>query len=138
MNFKVSMVVCVLLAASMAYAADDEVRVLVFPSGTKPAVAAQNPKFEVRKTTGKDDMAMMCDKCMKKFEKEGTKPAVKVSEEKCEAFLCSHCGHMVWRDKGKEQTFDDKAESKALDTLKSALKHDSTTKPGAASNTGKK
>jgi hypothetical protein len=137
MSYKTSILLCTVLAASFAYAADDEVRVLVFPSGTKPSVAAQNPKFEVRKTSGKDDMAMMCDKCMKKVEKEGTKPAVKVSEEKCEAFLCSHCGHMVWRDKGKEQTFDEKDEKKALHTLEAELKKDPTTKPGAASNIGK-
>ncbi len=137
MNYKVSILACVLLAASFAYAADDEVRVLVFPSGTKPAAAALNPKFEVRKT-GKADMAMMCDSCMKKVEKEGTKPAVKVTEEKCEAYLCSHCGHMVWRDKGKEQTFSDKADTEALEKITVSLKsRDSTTKPAAASNIGK-
>ena len=138
MNFKVSMFVCVLLAASIAYAADDEVRVLVFPSGTKPAVAAHSPSYETRKTTGKDDVAMMCDKCMKKVEKEGTKPASKVTEQKCEAFLCAHCGHMVWRDKGKEQTFTDKADTEALEKITATLKsRDSTTKPAAASNIGK-
>ncbi len=138
MNYKVSMLACVLLAASFAYAADDEVRVLVFPSGTKPSVAAQNPTYETRKTSGKDDMAMMCTDCMKKVVEQGTKPAVKVESTKCEAFLCSHCNHMVWRDKGVEQKFTEKAEAHALEKIEATLKsRDTTTKPAAAVNIGK-
>lgn len=134
MSYKLSFLACWLLAASFAYAADDEVRVLVFPSGTKPSVAAQNPTYEIRKS-GKDNMAMMCESCMKKVVEEGSKPAIKVESTKCEAFLCSHCGHMVWRDKGVEQKFTEKADTEALEKFESALKRkDTTTKPAAASN----
>lgn len=129
MNYKVAMFASLLLAASFAYAADDEVRVLVFPSGTKPSVAAQNPTYETRKSTGHDDMAMMCGDCMKKVVEAGTKPAVKVESTKCEGFLCTHCGHMVWRDKGVEQKFTDKAEVEAIERIEVSLKASSATKP---------
>jgi hypothetical protein len=132
MSYKATIFACALLAVSMAYAAEEEVRVLVFSSGTKPAAALQNPTYETRKTSGKDDMALMCKDCMKKVVEQGTKPAIKVESKKCEAFLCSHCGHMVWRDNGHEHTFKDKADVEAMEKIETALKKfDTTTKPAA-------
>lgn len=146
MNLKFIIPFCALLIAGATFGAEEAqkpgenfVRVFVFDASSKPSVAATNGRYEWRQIDKDAKHAMMCDDCMTKVTAAGTKPAVKVVSEKCEAYLCAKCGTMVWRDKGKELQFSEKTDVEALGKISAELKkgRDNTTKPAAASNIGK-
>jgi hypothetical protein len=137
-----ALVVCMLpfglvSAAEEAKAEGDAQRVLVFDSGSKPSVAAAGGKYEFRKISA--TCCGQCEKCMKEVaaKKEGTKPAANIAGEKeCVAYLCAHCGTLVWSENGKQVTKEaatpEDKEAVAKITVELKKKDDGTTKPAVA------
>ena len=112
-------------------------RVLVFDKGQKPSAAAAGAKYEYRKITA--DCCGACEHCMKEAaaKKEGTKPAANIATEKeCVAYLCAHCGKLVWSENGKEvvkeAATDEEKEAVTKITTELKKKYDGTTKPAVA------
>jgi hypothetical protein len=112
-------------------------RVLVFDKGQKPSVAAAGAKYEFRKIT--PTCCGTCEGCMKEVaaKKEGTKPAANIAGEKeCVAYLCSHCGKLIWAENGKEvvkeAATEEEKQAVAKITAELQKKYDGTTKPAVA------
>lgn len=132
-------------------------RVLVFESGTKPSVAALNPKFEIRcmgcktsngRTTcagcnnsqkctfcgvSAPDCPYMSDDCIKKVNVPDptSKPSAHLRNV---AYICTMSGKFVWRDDHcRQQSFDSNADKKACEAIKDALKERVVTSGGSHS-----
>jgi hypothetical protein len=124
-------------AAEEAKAEGEMQRVLVYDSGSKPSVAAAGGKYEYRKISA--TCCGACEKCMKEVaaKKEGSKPAANIAGEKeCVAYLCAHCGKLVWSENGKEVTkeaaTEEEKEAVAKITTELKKKFDGTTKPSVS------
>lgn len=99
----------------------DVVKVQVYDKGTKPSVAATNPKYEYRRITAKKDPAYLCQHCLKAaFPDSGTKPSVAASRN--EAFLCLGCKKLVWCEEGKEVALHEKHDMAACEKMIAELK----------------
>jgi len=128
MNARILAVAVALVAAvsfslpSVLAAEEGEVvKVLVYEKGTKPSVAASNPKYEFRKVTAKKDPAYMCQHCLKAaFPDSGTKPTVAATRN--EAFLCTGCQKLVFCESGHEVKLDEKHDMAACDKMIAELK----------------
>jgi len=121
-------------------------RVLVYESGTKPSVASQNPRYEIRcmgcrseggRTTctgcssnqkctfcgtGAPECPYMSDDCIKKLNIPDTtsKPSAHLRNV---AYICTMSGKLVWRDDHcRQQSFDSSADKKACEAIKDVLK----------------
>jgi hypothetical protein len=109
------------LPGVMAAEEGDVVKVLVYEKGTKPSVAASNPKYEFRRIAAKKDPAYMCQHCLKAaFPDSGTKPSVAASRN--EAFLCTSCQKLVFCESGHEVALDEKHDMAACDKMIAELK----------------
>lgn len=124
LNFKLfATCVALLTLAAATHAEDIEYkRVLVYDSGTKPSVANQTPRYELRPVGSKSDY--LCKKCEELAfpATSGTKPTVAASRRN-EAFTCESCGTLVWLDNGAEVKHASNQDCDACEKIRNKLKN---------------
>jgi hypothetical protein len=115
--------VAFLTLAAVTHAEDTEYkRVLVYDSGTKPSVANQSPRYELRAVRSKSDY--LCKECEELAfpATSGTKPTVAASRRN-EAFTCESCGNLVWLENGTEVKHTSNQDCDACKKIRNKLKN---------------